>query len=111
MIHKMKLHNKSFNLIKEGSKIIELRLYDEKRAKVKIDDIIEFTNEVTNEKINTRVVKLHRYDSFQELYKHFDKVSLGYKDNEEANYKDMEGYYSKEKQDKYGVVGIEIMLI
>lgn len=54
---------------------------------------------------------MHRYDSFQELYKHFDKVSLGYKDNEEANYKDMEGYYSKEKQDKYGVVGIEIMLI
>lgn len=44
MIHKMKLHNKPFNLIKEGSKIIELRLYDEKRAKVKIDDIIEFTN-------------------------------------------------------------------
>ena len=40
--------------------------------------------------------------------KHFDKVSLGYDENEIADPKDMEKYYSKEKQKKYGVLGIKI---
>jgi ASC-1-like (ASCH) protein len=42
------------------------------------------------------------------LYKHFDKISLGYKEDEIANSKDMEEYYPKEEQEKYGVLGIEI---
>lgn len=46
-----------------------------------------------------------------ELYKHFNKVSMGYKKSELADPKDMEKYYSKEEQAKYGVVGIEIELI
>ena len=38
-------------------------------------------------------------------------MSLGYNYNQEASYKDMEKYYSKEEQNKYGVLGIEIKLI
>lgn len=110
-MHEMRLHNSPFNLIKDGSKTIELRLNDEKRSIIKIGDNIEFTNRVTEEKILVEVVNLHKYNSFEELYKHFDKVSMGYKDNEEADPSDMEQYYSKEEQDKYGVVGIEIRLI
>jgi len=60
--------------------------------------------------IEVKVLRLHRYNSFEELYKHFDKVSLGYKPDEEANPSDMEKYYSKEEQSQYGVVGIEITL-
>ena len=33
-IHQMKLNNKPFNMIKNGRKNIELRLYDEKRRKL-----------------------------------------------------------------------------
>ena len=110
-MHEMRLHNSPFNLIKDGSKTIELRLNDEKRSIIKIGDNIEFTNRVTEEQILVEVVNLHKYNSFEELYKHFDKVSMGYKDDEEADPKDMEQYYSKEEQDKYGVVGIEIRLI
>ena len=111
MIHNMRLHNSPFELIKNGTKTIELRLNDEKRQLLNIDDIIVFENRSTNEIIHTIVVNLHKYNSFEELYKHFDKISLGYSENEEANYKDMEKYYLPSEQEKYGVVGIEIKLI
>ena len=111
MIHNMRLHNEPFELIKNGTKTIELRLNDEKRSSIKEDDMILFENRKNAEVIKTKVIKLHRYNSFEELYKHFDKVSLGYNYDEIASYKDMEKYYSKEEQDKYGVVGIEIKLI
>ena len=110
-MHEMRLHNSPFNLIKSGTKTIELRLNDEKRSLIKIGDKIEFTNRITEEKIVVEVINLHNYDSFFELYKHFDKVSMGYDEDEEADPKDMEQYYSKEEQDKYGVLGIEIKLI
>ena len=35
---------------KEGTKTIELRLFDEKRRKIQIGDIIEFSNTETGEK-------------------------------------------------------------
>ncbi len=57
------------------------------------------------------IIKLHRYSSFTELYKHFDKIALGYNEDEEAKPEDMELYYSKEEQNKYGVVGIEIQVV
>lgn len=111
MKYEMNLHNAPFNLIKSGTKTIELRLNDEKRQKIKIGDIIEFTNRTTNEKIMTKVKALYHYQSFSELYKHFDKIKLGYSEKEEANPSDMELYYSQEEQNKYGVLGIEIELI
>ena len=106
----MRLDNKAFNLIKEGTKKVELRLYDEKRREIHEGDNIEFTNRVTNEKIMTTVIKLHIYRSFKELYNDFDKISLGYKSNEISDYRDMYKYYSKELIEKYGVVGIEVEL-
>lgn len=33
---------------------------------------------------------------------------MGYKEDEEANPDDMEQYYTKENQEKYGVIAIEI---
>ncbi len=111
MIYNMRLNNKPFELIKSGSKTIELRLNDEKRSLIKENDIIIFENRITKEIIKTKVLKLHKYPSFKELYKYFDKISLGYKENEIANPSDMEQYYSKEEQEKYGVLGIETRLI
>ena len=111
IIHEMKLNDEPFTLIKAGTKVIELRLNDEKRRKLAVGDKIEFTNRDTNEKIMTEVIKLHNYQNFEELYKHFDKISLGYSDDEVANPNDMNKYYKEEDQNKYGVVGIEIKLI
>lgn len=111
MKHKMKLNDGPFNLINNGSKTIELRLNDEKRQLLKENDIIYFKNILTQEIIKVRVIKLYQYDSFKELYKYIDKVSLGYKKEDKISYKDMEKYYSKEKGKKYGVVAIKFELL
>lgn len=111
MEYKMKLQNDPFNGIKDGTKTIELRLNDEKRQALKIGDLIEFTNIVTSEVLRVKIENIYKYDSFEELYKHFDKVELGYKKEEIAKYEDMLKYYSKEEQDKYGVLGIRIRKI
>ena len=95
MKHEMKLNNNPFNSIKSGYKTIEMRLYDEKRRLINDGYIIEFTNRETNEKIGVSVIKLHLFNNFKELYKQFDKISLGYKDNDIANPNDMNKYYSK----------------
>ncbi len=107
----MRLHKGPFELIKNGSKTIELRLYDEKRQMINVGDTITFENRSDGDKIKVKVIALHKYPNFEELYKHFNKVSMGYKEDEEANPKDMELYYSSEEQSKYGVVGIETELI
>lgn len=57
------------------------------------------------------LVKLEKYDNFEELYKHHNKPSLGYFDYEEAKPSDMNLYYPQERIDHYGVLGIEIRKI
>lgn len=106
----MQLHNKPFSRIKNGEKSIEMRLYDEKRKNINIGDIIEFTNRDTNEKINTIVEGIYIFENFNELFKNFSKEELGYLENEKVDPLDMSKYYSKEEQEKYGVVGIKIKL-
>ena len=111
MMHEMRLNYEPFELIKNGSKTIELRLNDEKRKLIKVGDIIRFTNIITNEQLETKVIALHKYDSFKNLYRSLDKIAIGYQQDEVADYKDMELYYSKEEQEQYGVVGIELTLL
>ena len=106
--HKMNLNDEPYVLIKDGSKTIEMRLNDEKRSKIKVGDKIEFTNNVSKEKLIVKVTNLYHYKSFQELYLNHDKISIGYKENEEAKPEDMEVYYNKENIEKYGVLAIEI---
>lgn len=106
------LNQSPFENIKAGRKTIEMRLYDEKRCLYNVGDILIFINRANEqETIKTKIVALHRYANFEELYKHFDKTLLGYRENETASFKDMEAYYPLDEQAKYGVVGIELKLI
>lgn len=111
MKHEMRLHNVPFELIKKGTKNVELRLYDEKRRLLKVGDIIEFINRTTSETIIVEVLELCIYKSFEELYKHFDKIAMGYSKDAIVDYRDMEIYYSKEEQENFGVVAIKIKLL
>lgn len=110
--HKMKLDDVPFSLIKSGQKTIELRLFDEKRRKICAEDTIVFTNTSTKEILTAEVEKLHRFDSFDQLYKNLPLLRCGYtaENADKAQPSDMEKYYSAEEQAKYGVVGIEISL-
>lgn len=110
MIHYMKLRNKPFLMIRRGKKKIEMRFYDEKRMLINVGDMIEFKNIDSEEIIKVLVVNLYRFNSFKELYDNFDKSLLGYENDDEASYIDMEEYYSRLEQEKYGVLGIEIKL-
>ncbi len=113
MLHEMKLNPAPFRMIGNGSKTIELRLYDEKRREVKIDDFIGFSNtEQPLEKLQTRVTGLYPFDSFAELYAQLSLEQCGYTSEElpAADPADMEAYYSREAQAKYGVIGIELRL-
>ena len=106
----MKLHTSPFEMIKSGVKNIELRLFDEKRQKIKTGDDIIFTNTFNGEKICATVKTLHRFDSFEELYKTLPLLQCGYtaEDVDTAHPSDMERYYPAEEQKNYVVVGIEL---
>ena len=108
--HEMKLHASPFEKIRNGIKTIELRLFDEKRQTIQMGDDIIFTNTVSGEKLCATVKKLHRFDSFEELYKTLPLLQCGYtaEDVDTAHPSDMEQYYSAEEQKQYGVVGIEL---
>ena len=111
MEYYMNLHDAPFSKIKDKSKTIEMRLYDERRKALKVNDVIIFTNNVTNEQIKVVILDLYKFNSFKEVYKKFDKVSLGYTEDEIAHYKDMQQYYSEENIKKYGVLAIKIKVI
>ena len=69
MIHKMKLKEEPFENIKNETKTIEFRLYDEKRQKVKIGDKIEFSKlPGLQEKILVDVVDIYKNKTFRELF-------------------------------------------
>ena len=114
MNHIMNLNNSPFEKIESGEKTIELRLYDEKRQLIEVGDTIEFVNTSNHERtLKAEVVRLHIYKCFEELYKNLPLLKCGYTKDDIATAKasDMEEYYSKERQDKYGVVGIELSLL
>lgn len=111
MLHRMKLKIVPFKKIKNGSKTIELRLNDEKRQKVQIGDFIEFSClDEPKQKIQTRVTALYHFSSFEELYTSLPTEKLGYTPAETPNPDHMDEYYPREKQEQYGVLGIELYL-
>lgn len=107
--YEFRLNKEPFESMKNGDKKIEMRLFDEKRQLLKVGDRIIFVKRDDEKEIlKTRVIKLHRFKNFEELYSHFDKKVLGYKEDEIARSSDMSKYYSKEDIEKFGVLGIEI---
>ena len=106
MIHEMKLKEDPFERIKNGTKTIEFRLFDEKRQQIKIGDMIEFSKlPELKEKILVEVLDLYRDESFEKLFKKL------YNDKEEIKRKtqSMLKYYSHNQEKEYGVLGIKII--
>lgn len=113
MKHEMKLQPEYYNFILNGTKRIEIRLFDEKRQQIKIGDTIKFLKEPDlNESFNVKVIGLLRYNTFEDMFKDFDISILS--DNSMTKEKlidVLEQFYPKEKQEKYGVLGIRIELL
>lgn len=107
-MHEMNLNDDPFKMISSGEKTVEMRLFDEKRQKIKEGDVIVFTNIISGETVSVRVDKALHYKDFESLYDHHSKTSIGYREDEIASPSDMLTYYSVEQIEKYGVLAIVI---
>lgn len=110
MMHHMKLLEGPYRDIANGSKTIEIRLFDEKRRKVKVGDRIELSKlPDLVEKIQVNVLYLERYASKEELVDSIplEKFGSRYSSKEELLAGDR--IYSEERVKEYGflVIGIE----
>ena len=113
MKHEMKLQQKYYDFIKRGTKRIEIRLFYEKRQKIKIGDTIKFLKEDNqDESFEVKVIGLLRYNSFEDMFKDFDISVLSDKSmTKDELISALEKFYTKEKQEQYGVLGIRIELL
>lgn len=109
--HTMRLKNRYFHYIKNGSKRIELRLYDDKRKQIQLNDIIQFSNE-QQENISAKVIELLHNKNFNDLIDDLDINLLADKSiNKQDLLNDLNHFYSPQQQKQFGVIGIRIELI
>ena len=113
MEYKMGLQEKYYNNMKYGSKKIEIRIYDDKRRKLNIGDTIYFMLEPErNEKLETKIVGLTVYKDFNDALNNISIEDLSDKNDSKEEYlNDLNKFYSKEEQEEYGVLAIEIEVI
>lgn len=106
MKYSMKLLEEPFYKIKNGTKTVEFRLYDEKRKQLKIGDTIEFSLlPDLKEKILTEIVDLYHANTFKDLFTMLEIKDIERKVNR------MYEIYQPENEKKFGVLGIKIALI
>lgn len=122
-VHKMHLAEAPFQAIKEGTKTVELRLFDAKRRKIDVGDRIEFTSLASGEKITVDVVDLFVAKNFLELFSSpaygsgdgllFPPEAVGSPQGTtpEEMAEAMHAYYSAEEEKKRGVVAITLRKI
>ncbi len=111
MKHYMNLVPSAYAKIEAETKTIELRLNDEKRQLINEGDEIVFTNLEDGKQLKVKVIALHHFPSFAELYQNLPLTKCGYAEGEAAEADDMLAYYPRERELRYGALGIEIELI
>ena len=107
------LKKEYYDKIKNGEKVIEVRLNDQKRQLMKIGDIICFGLEPDrSECVEAKIVGLIKYRDFNSLLNDIPLNLLGFynmsKEEVLSLYYDI---YTKEDEKRFGVVGIRIELI
>ena len=113
IIHHMKLQSEYFDYILYGDKRYELRLNDEKRRKIKFNDIIIFSkDDASDDKLVTLVTGIIKRNSFKDIINE-QLMSLLASEKMEKEYllNELDKFYSKEKQMKYGVLAIRIEIM
>lgn len=103
------LHPDVFEIVKNGSKNVEVRLYDEKRKQIKVGDELVFLKRPDDiERINVKVIDLKVYNNFEDLVDNYDMKRLYLPEyTKEMFLNELLRFYPLEEQKKYGVVAIE----
>lgn len=102
-----------FEVVKNKTKTVEVRVNDEKRRKLKIGDKLTFLKRPDDsEKIEAIVEDLVYYKNFNELVKDYtiDELYIkGYTKDEFINL--LKKFYSDDEVNKYGTVAIKFKKI
>ena len=106
--HDMKFQKEYYNYIKNGTKRIEIRLRDEKRRKIILGDTIRFhLVDDENEYLEVKVIGLLKYKDIETLISNNDMKILTKENMSKSELINIfNNIYSKDEQDKYGVLGI-----
>lgn len=121
----MHLSDDMFEAVASGKKNVEVRLFDEKRKLIDIDDYIEFIKSGDeNQRVLRRVTNLYVFEDFKELFEREEYIgdrkwrkSLRFSPEEVGSpagstaadmVKAMQKYYDKKQVKKYGVMAFRL---
>ncbi len=113
-MHRMTLAPEPFRLIEAGQNCVELRLWDEKRRRLKPGDVIRFVcTDDDTEVLFVRVEELSVFPGFDALYRALPLADCGDAPDElaAASPADMYRYYTPEQEQRWGAVGIRFALL
>jgi len=108
--HVMGLFEEHLNNIKNGNKVIEVRLNDEKRRKIRVGDTIRFIQVPDGTKeIRAEVEELAVFPTFKEMYESVSAEEMGSRgETIEEMVNDTYEIYTPEQEKKYGSLAIRI---
>src|SRR5258708_7478482 len=112
--HEMSLNPIPFEAIQNTSQLIETRIYDDKRRLIQVGDTITFYQRPERENhFAAQVIGLSIFDTFINLFSAIDEIKFGYEKGTTPKIiaDNMQKYYTHEKKQQLGVLGIHLKLI
>lgn len=109
----MGLNHAQFILMKAGTKKVEIRLNDAKRSSLKANDEVTFVDTKTDEQLAVIIEKIYKFETFKELYSHFNAIEVGGKEVDSVDKMVAETYtiYSPEQEKQFGVLALKVDLV
>lgn len=111
MIHSMGLAEPDFLKVLAGTKTLELRLYNKKRASINIGDYIWFKSRgYSSQKVTCEVQSIHRGATFLELFNtQLNTRHAGF-ESTDVLIKNVRRFYSEADENVFGVICFGIKL-
>lgn len=106
--HEMGIYKRYFDLIAQGKKTTEIRVNDSSRRKIKEGSLIRFRCQ--GDEVLTRVTKVNRYATFEEMFDHEAVASVNPLATREEQLANIRQIYPPERE-ALGVVAIGIELV
>lgn len=106
--HEMGIYKRYFDLITTGRKIVEVRVNDSSRKKIKVGSLIRFRCQ--GDQVLTRVTRVARYASFEEMFDHEPVASVNPLATRAEQLANIRQIYPPERE-ALGVVAIGIELV
>lgn len=109
----MAITHNQFELIKNGTKTVEVRLNDAKRRQLRPGNRITFNDLTTGAQLRVQVTAIDHFARFAELYSAFSglAVGAGVEDSVAKMTQDTYQHYTPQQEQANGVLAIHLTLI